>query len=129
MSEDYMTTIKFLWGDVEFLYMPLAEVNRMFGPLSSDGTTLVNPKFVSPIDSRFRKYLEDDKKADFEFDGDVSDWRAVLLEISIGQRFAALETKLSGQLDVIVTHVKRIRCDLETILDPQRGGIPDDSKN
>jgi hypothetical protein len=114
-----MTSIKFLYGDVECLHMPLENVEELFGPFGANG--------ISLKDHRFRVNLNKDAE-DYEFDGDDNDWRLTLLEISLTQQMAEMREEITRHLEVINTHVKRIRCDLETILDPQRGGISDDSK-
>jgi hypothetical protein len=112
-----LISIKFLYGDIECLHMPLENVEELFGPFGANG--------VSSKDHRFRVNLNDDAE-DYEFDGDDNDWRLTLLEISLSQQIADMREEMSRQLEVINTHVKRIRCDFETILDPQRGGVSSD---
>jgi hypothetical protein len=116
-----MTSIKFLYGDVECLHMPLGNVEELFGPFGANG--------VSLNDHRFRVNLNSNDAEDYEFDGDDADWRLTLLEISLTQQMTEMREEITRQLEVINTHVKRIRCDLETILDPQRAVMSDDSKN
>jgi hypothetical protein len=97
--------------------MPLENVEELFGPFGANG--------VSLKDHRFRVSLNSDCE-DYEFEGDDNDWRLTLLEISLSQQIADMREDMSRQLEVINTHVKRIRCDFETILDPQRGSISND---
>ena len=111
------TTIKLLYGDVESLYMPLDKVEELFGPFGADG--------ISSRDYRFKVVVASDA-GDFEFEGDISDWRLTLLEISMSQKLTDLENNLSRDMEMILSHVKRIRCDLEMMLDPQRGVITSD---
>jgi len=116
---DLTSTIKLLWGDIETLHMPLEIVEELLGPFGAGG--------VSSKDYRFRVVLKSDTE-DFEFDGDANDWRLLLLEISINQNLSEIHNDLSRQLEVIQSHVKRLRCDFESLLDPQRG-VSDDSKS
>lgn len=112
-----MKSIRFAYGDVEVLYMPLVNIDELFGPFTDDGESLKDHRFSS----------SDSGAEDFVFDGDVDDWRLVLLEISLQQRLMVMENKLSIQLDTIHSHVKYLRCTLESLIDPQRGAVSDDS--
>lgn len=112
-----ISSIKLLYGDIECLQMPLNTVEELFGPFGADG--------VSLKDCRFRVNLKSDPE-DYEFEGDDNDWRLTLLEISLSQQISEMREAVLKQLDMINTHVRRIRCDFETILDPQRGSISND---